>query len=162
VLVWAVSGRADFRSRKSVCEAVLDMSIHPLIWLSPSRVGEDLQHLLNRSIALARLIVTPLVDDLDSDGGTVTVAFAYRGANYEIDLSEKSAAALDEALAPYLANARRVRTNPATPRRAAAKSSVPAGAREVRAWAKNNGIEVSDRGRISADVMRRYQEAHGG
>ena len=138
------------------------MSIHPLTWLSPSRVGEDLQHLLNRSIALARLMVTPLIDDLDSDSATETVAFAYRGVDYEIDLSEKRAAALDEVLAPYLANARRVRGRPATPRRAAAKSSVPAGPREVRAWAKNKGIEVSDRGRISADVMRQYQAAHGG
>jgi hypothetical protein len=138
------------------------MSIHPLTWLRPSRVGEDLQHLLNRSVALARLIVKPLVDDLDSDGATETVAFAYRGVSYEIDLPEKSAAALDEALAPYLANAWRVRTKPATPRRAAAKSSVPAGPREVRAWARNKGIEVSNRGRISADVMRQYQAAHGG
>jgi hypothetical protein len=138
------------------------MSIHPLTWLSPSRVGEDLQHLLGRSIALARFILTPLVDDLDSDGAAETVAFAYRGVSYEIDLSEKNAAALDEVLAPYLANARRVRTKPATPRRPAAKSSASAGPREVRAWAKNHGIEVSDRGRISADVMRKYQETHGG
>jgi hypothetical protein len=138
------------------------MSIHPLTWLSPSRVGEDLQHLLNRSIAFARAIVTPLVDELDSDGATETVAFAYRGVHYEIDLSEKQATALREALIPYLANARRVPIKPTTPRRAAPKSSTPAGPREVRAWAKNNGIEVSDRGRISADVMRQYQAAHGG
>jgi hypothetical protein len=137
------------------------MSIHPLAWLSPSRVGEDLQHLRNRSATLARLLVTHLVEDIDSDSATETVAFSYRGADYEIDLSEKSAAALDEVLAPYLANARRVGTKPAAPRRAAAKSSVPAGPREVRAWAKNHGIEVSDRGRISADVMRQYQAAHG-
>ena len=138
------------------------MSIHPLTWLSPSRVGEDVQHLLNRSIALARLVMTHLVDDLDSDSATETVAFSYRGVNYEIDLSEKNAAALDEVLAPYLANARRVRTKPPAPRRPAAKSSVPAGPREVRAWAKSQGIGVSDRGRISADVMRQYQAAHSG
>jgi hypothetical protein len=70
-----------------------------------------------------------LVYDVDDDGATETVAFAYRGVNYEIDLSEKSAAALDEVLAPYLANARRVRSKPTTPRRPAAKSSVPAGPR---------------------------------
>ena len=138
------------------------MSIHPLTWLSPSRVGEDLQHLLGRSIVLARLVVTPLVDDLDSDGATETVAFGYRGVNYEIELSEKSAAALDEVLAPYLAHARRVRTKPPAPRRSTAKSSASAGPREVRAWAKSQGIAVSDRGRISADVMRQYQAAHSG
>jgi hypothetical protein len=138
------------------------MSIHPLTWLSPSRVGEDLQHLVNRSIALARPVMTHPVDDLDSDSATETVAFSYRGVNYEIDLSEKSATALDAALAPYLANARRVRTKPATPRRSTAQSSASADPREVRAWAKSYGIEVSDRGRISADVMRRYQAAHSG
>jgi hypothetical protein len=143
------------------------MSIHPLAWLSPSRIGGDVQDLVSRGATLARHLVPHLVDDIDGDSATETVPFSYRGADYEIDLSEKRAAALDEALAPYLANARRVRTKPATPRRPAprrpaAKSSVPAGPREVRAWAKNNGIEVSDRGRIGADVMRRYQEAHGG
>ena len=138
------------------------MSIHPLTWLRPSRVGEDLQHLLGRSIALARLIVTPLVDDLDSDGATETVAFGYRGVNYEIDLSEKSAAALDEVLAPYLASARRgpdQAPGPAAPQREAQRSRRPG---EVRAWARDQGIAVSDRGRISADVMRQYQETHGG
>jgi hypothetical protein len=133
-----------------------------MAWLSPSRIGEDLQHLLNRSATLARLLVPHLVDDVDGDGATEMVAFSYRGVDYEIDLSGKSAAALDEVLAPYLANARRVRTKPAAPRRPAAKSSVSAGPREVRAWAKNHGIEVSDRGRISADVTRQYLAAYGG
>jgi hypothetical protein len=138
------------------------MSIHPWAWLSPSRVGGDVQHLLNRSVALARLVVAQLVDDLDGDNATETVAFSYRGVSYEIDLSERNAAVLDEVLAPYLANARRVRRRPATTaRRPAAQSSVPAGPREVRAWAKQQGIAVSDRGRISADVTRRYQAAHG-
>jgi len=73
-----------------------------------------------------------------------------------------NAAALDEVLAPYLANARRIRTKAPAPRRPAAKPSAPAGPREVRAWAKHQGIAVSDRGRISADVMRQYQAAHGG
>jgi hypothetical protein len=138
------------------------MSTHPFAWLSPSRIGGDVQDLLNRGVTLARLVATHPGADIDGDNATETVAFSYRGAHYEIDLSEKHAAALDEALAPYLANARRVRTKPTTPRRSAAKASVPAGPREVRAWARNQGIEVSDRGRISADVMRRYHEAHGG
>jgi hypothetical protein len=138
------------------------MSIHPMAWFSPSRVGGDLQELLNRGVALARLVMTHPVDDVDGENATETVAFSYRGVDYEIDLSERNAAALDEVLAPYLANARRVRTKPTAPRRSAEKSSAPASPREVRAWAKNQGIEVSDRGRISADVMRTYQEAHRG
>jgi hypothetical protein len=138
------------------------MSTHPFAFLSPSRIGGDVQDLLNRGVTMARLMVTHLGADIDGDNATKTVAFSYRGADYEIELSERNAAALDEVLAPYLANARRVRSKPAAARRPAAKPSVPAGPREVRAWAKNQGIEVSDRGRISADVMRQYQEAHSG
>jgi hypothetical protein len=138
------------------------MSMHPWAWLSPSRVGGDVLHLLNRSVTLARLIVTQPAEDIDDDNATETVAFSYRGVNYEIDLSERNATVLDEVLAPYLANARRVRRKPTTARRPAAPANVPVGPREVRAWAKKQRIAVSDRGRISADVMRRYQAAHGG
>jgi hypothetical protein len=138
------------------------MSIHPFVWLSPSRLGGDVQDLVSRSITLARLVMTHLVDDIDGEHAAETVAFSYRGADYEIDLSAREAAALDEFLAPYLASARRVRSKPPPPRRRAAKSSASAGPREVRAWAKDQGIAVSDRGRISAAVMRQYQEAHGG
>ena len=75
------------------------MSIHPLAWLSPSRIGGDVQDLLSRSITLARLVMTHPVDDIDGEHATETVAFSYRGADYEIDLSARKAAALDEALA---------------------------------------------------------------
>jgi hypothetical protein len=104
------------------------MSIHPLAWLSPSRIGGDVQDLLSRTITLARLVMTHLVDDIDGEHATETVAFSYRGVSYETDLSEKKAAALDEVLAPYLANARRgpdQACGPAAPRREVQPSRGP-------------------------------------
>src|SRR3954452_864773 len=148
------------------------MTIYPLSWLSPTRIGVDVENLLNRSATLARVIMALLVDD--GDGATQTIPFAYRGVEYEIDLSEREVTALDAVLAPYVENARPVRAKRTRARRPTAKSSkpsnsiksskpsVPAGPSQVRAWAKTQGIAVADRGRVSADVMRQYRDAHGG
>jgi Lsr2 len=141
------------------------MNIYPLSWLSPTRIGFDVEHLLNRSVTLARVMLERLVDDADSAdgaGGTQTIPFAYRGTQYEIELSAKDVKALEAALAPYVANARPVTVKRTNPRRSPVKSSVPAGPSQVRAWAKTQGIAVADRGRVSADVMRQYRDAHGG
>jgi len=156
------------------------MTIYPLSWLSPTRIGVDVENLMNRSATLARVIMALLVDDGDGDGATQTIPFAYRGVEYEIDLSEREVTALDAVLAPYVENARPVRAKRTTARRPTAKSSkpnnsikssksskssksnVPADPSQVRAWAKTQGIAVADRGRVSADVMRQYRDAHGG
>jgi len=102
--------------------------------------------------------VTTLVDDLDhreieSDGQTIR--FAYQGIEYEIDLSEKNAKKLDKALAPFVAAARRVSNS-------GSRSKVltaPVNTKAVRKWAESNGIEVSDRGRISSHVLEQYRAA---
>ena len=138
------------------------MSIHPLSRFSPSRIGSDVEHFLNRSVTLARLIVTQPGHDVDGANATETVAFSYRGVDYEVDLAERDVDALDRLLAPYLANARRVMGKRTKARRPAAKATVSQDPKEVRAWAKAEGIEIADRGRVSADVLRRYRESHGG
>src|SRR3954447_6506013 len=137
------------------------MSIYRLSWLSPTRIGVDVEDLLNRSVTLARVMLGLLVDDGDGDDATQTIPFAYRGVEYEIDLSEREVTALDAALAPYVENARPVMAKRTKARRPTAKasksskpskSSVPADPSQVRAWAKTRGIAVADRGRVSADV----------
>lgn len=147
------------------------MTIYPLSWLSPTRIGVDVENLLSRSATLARVVMALLVDDEDGDEATQTIPFAYRGVEYEIDLSERQVTALDAMLAPYLENARPVMAKRTKARRPTAKasktnksskSSVPADPSQVRAWAKTQGIAVADRGRVSADVMRQYRDAHGG
>jgi len=107
---------------------------------------------------MAQRALIKLVDDLDhqeieADGQTVR--FAYQGIQYEIDLSDKNAKKLDKALAPFVAAARRVSAR--APRSKAIAATVDT--RAVRKWAESNGIEVSNRGRIPAQVLAQYRAA---
>lgn len=116
-------------------------------------------HLLREGLSVARRVIEELVDDLDGKDASETVRFSYRGRDYEIDLSKKNAAAFDKALAPYVDAARKVKST-----RPARRSKTTGGGpnpQDVRAWAASQGIEVSDRGRVSAEVIRQYQEAQG-
>ena len=85
------------------------------------------------------------------------------GSTYEIDLSKKNATALEKALAPYLQAARKAAGGPAlagSVRRSARARRTAGSAKpelsDVRAWAKGNGYEVSDRGRLAASVVEAY------
>jgi Lsr2 len=97
------------------------------------------------------------VDDIDGSDAEGTVRFGLGGVDYEIDLNKKHAAQFAKAIAPYLAAARKA-PSPRRPARAARGSRHDQS--EVRAWARGQGIQISDRGRIPADVLARYQAAH--
>ncbi|MET8149377.1 Lsr2 family protein [Actinoplanes sp. NPDC049668] len=114
--------------------------------------------------------VTRIVDDLDGtelkdgDGGG-TVTFSIRGQYYEIDLSKKNQDALDKALEKYTNKATKV----AAPVRGGGVAKKvtkvsPAGDKDqrlaIREWANANGHKVSDRGRISQDILDAYEAAH--
>lgn len=115
---------------------------------------------------MARRIVHQLVDDLDGSvleiGEGETVLFSLDGIAYEIDLTEENAAALRDALAPYIGAARSVSTRSSAgngggrPRRRTGQQDYTA----IRAWAKENGHSVSERGRIPASVLEAYEAAH--
>ena len=109
---------------------------------------------------MATKVTVVLEDDLDGGPAVETVRFAVGGADYEIDLNKKNAAAFRKKLAPFIEHARRAGRGP---RRRVGR---PAGGRErgaaIRAWANEQGIPVSDRGRIPADVVARYDAATGG
>ena len=110
---------------------------------------------------MAQRVHVVLVDDIDGSDATETVAFGLDGSTYEIDLNEKNAAALREALAPYVGHARRSGgTRKAGGRRAAAPAATGPTAAEVREWARENGWDVPDRGRVSAEVRSAYDAAH--
>jgi hypothetical protein len=97
------------------------------------------------------------VDDIDGSEAVGTVRFGLGGSEYEIDLSQEHADQLAAAVGPYLAAARKV----ASARRPAAKARPPRHDQsEVRAWAREQGLAVSDRGRIPADVLAKYESAH--
>jgi hypothetical protein len=97
------------------------------------------------------------VDDIDGSEAEGTVRFGLGGTDYEIDLNKKHTAQFAKAIAPYLAAARKA---PSSRRPARAARASRHDQSEVRAWARGQGIQISDRGRIPADVLARYQAAH--
>jgi hypothetical protein len=108
-----------------------------------------------------------LTDDLDGSEAAETVTFAVDGVTYEIDLSGEHATQLRESVALYVDNGRKLSGRRApVGKRAASKtaSGKPAEDRpdtqQVREWAKEHGIEVSERGRLSNDLIVRFQEAN--
>ncbi len=111
---------------------------------------------------MAQKIQTLFIDDIDGTQAEGTVRFGLDGAEYEIDLNADHAQALRNALAPYARAGRRVAGSARRPGRAGRKA--PAGgldATEVREWAKGQGIEVKDRGRVPADLIARFRAATG-
>ncbi len=108
---------------------------------------------------MAQKVNIVLIDDIDGDSAAETVSFGLDGTNYEIDLSDKNAAALREALAHYVGHARKVGSAGRRGRRSSVTSLGPS-SREIRDWARSNGYEVSDRGRVSAEVRKAFDAAH--
>lgn len=107
---------------------------------------------------MAQKVNIVLVDDLDGSEATETVSFGLDGTTYEIDLNDTNAGALREALSGYIGHARKVGAAPRRGRRAAAANGPSA--REIRDWARSNGFDVPDRGRVSAEVRSAYDKAH--
>lgn len=108
---------------------------------------------------MARKTVVTLEDDLDGGPADETLRFGIDGTDFEIDLSAKNAARFRRQLAPFIEHARRAGRGPRRPRRTAASRRR---SRDIRAWAKEHGIELSERGRIPASVVSRYEAAAEG
>jgi Lsr2 len=106
---------------------------------------------------MAQKVHITLEDDLDGGDANETVAFGLDGRSYEIDLNNKNAKALRDALATYVAAARRAGGRTAGVRRRGVAGS---NAREIREWARSNGHQVPDRGRIPSGVREAYEAAH--
>ncbi len=108
---------------------------------------------------MAQRVQILLVCDLHGDDtpGTETVSFALEGASYEIDVCDEHGAKLREAFAPFVAAARRPGRSGGG-RRGRRGRGTPGGfdPSAVRSWAKANGVTVSERGRISAEVLEQY------
>jgi len=113
---------------------------------------------------MARRIVHQLVDDINGTvlgiGEGETVHFSLNNTAYEIDLTTENADAFRAALEPYIAGARRAGTpqpRNGSPRKRSAASPQTAA---IRAWAQENGHQVSERGRIPAAIIEAYRAAH--
>lgn len=118
---------------------------------------------------MAKKVTVTLIDDVDQESvADESVEFGLDGVTYEIDLCEDNAAALREQLDYWIQHARKVGGR----KRGKAAPSVPAGRKAPRAgadreqtavireWARNNDLPVSARGRIAADIVEAYNNAH--
>jgi len=112
---------------------------------------------------VAQKIQTLFIDDIDGGEAEGTVRFGLDGTDYEIDLNAKHTEDLRKALANYVAHARKAG---GAARRGAARRGAARGSRRastvdtvaVRAWAREQGIGIKNRGRVPADVVAKYQE----
>lgn len=114
---------------------------------------------------MAQRVRIELTDDLlgDDTPAAETVTFGLDGVNYEIDLTTENASRLRDELAPWIAAGRRL----AGQRRQAGRSASArrsrggaGSANDIRVWARAQGMEVSDRGRVRDDVRAAYEAAH--
>ena len=108
---------------------------------------------------MASIVSVVVSDDIDGSPHAETVTFGIDGVNYEIDLAEHNRAKLIKDFAPYVGAARKI--NQRGPRKGGARQpDTRVDRAAVRAWAKEHGLNVSERGRISAEIMRRYEAEH--
>ena len=119
---------------------------------------------------MAQKTLVQLVDDIDGSEAEETVPFGLDGTSFEIDLSGKHATALREELAPYIVAARKAGGSGGNGRRgggrrASGGASSPSGSdrqrtQAIREWAREQGMEVNDRGRVPSRVVEAYEAAH--
>ncbi|HEV2639182.1 MAG TPA: Lsr2 family protein [Actinocrinis sp.] len=115
---------------------------------------------------MAQHVQTVLVDDIDGSEAQETVKFSLDGTEFEIDLTEAHAAELRDALAKFVDAGRKLgkSSQAVTAKRTGRKSAAPNNApdpAEVREWAKAQGIEVSNRGRVANELVLKFQSAKG-
>jgi hypothetical protein len=107
---------------------------------------------------MAQKVTVSLQDDLDGGPAAETVRFALAGSEFEIDLSERNARKFRQQITPFLEHARRAGkiggTRPAS-RGAASRARTS----RIRAWARDHGMTINDRGRIPANVIEQYEAA---
>ncbi|WGW10990.1 Lsr2 family protein [Saxibacter everestensis] len=111
---------------------------------------------------MAQKVQVILIDDVDGGEATETVRFALDRSSYEIDLSSKHAKELRDSLRQWVSSARRVSADkPVGRRRGAATTTARKETAEIRDWARSNGYEVGDRGRIPTEVVDAFRAAKG-
>src|SRR3954463_743513 len=109
---------------------------------------------------MAQKVQVLLVDDIDGGTADETVTFGLDGVSYEIDLTAGHASELRDALAQWVGHARKVGGRTASKGAPRARRSSSSDAQAIREWAKEHGHQVSERGRISAEVKAAYDASH--
>jgi len=112
---------------------------------------------------VAKKTTVEVFDDLDGSKDATTVKFSLDGKQYEIDLNGKNEKQLRAALEKYVAAATPVRASAVVPGRAKGSGApVRRDTKHIREWLRDQGVEISDRGRIPTEQMQRYEAAHAG
>jgi Lsr2 len=117
-----------------------------------------IKSLPEKGSSAASKVVTLLTDDLDGSEAEETISFSLEGFSYEIDLSKAHAEDLRDALDPYVKAGRR--TGRDGRRRGRGSATDGDQTKAIRDWAKSQKMEVSDRGRVSAEIREAYSKAH--
>jgi hypothetical protein len=109
---------------------------------------------------MAQRFVVRLTDDLSGaeipSGKGETVTFSLDGTSYKIDLTAKNASVLRKAVRPYIEAGRLIKGSPRRP----VRTKVAADARTVKEWARANGYQVRDRGRLPRAVLAAFDAAN--
>jgi hypothetical protein len=112
---------------------------------------------------MAQKTVVTVVCDLPHDGeieGSETVSFAFDGSSYEIDVCDSHAKELHDTFTGYAEHSRRVSAGAARRGRKSRTGPVRERSSEIRAWARQRGHKVSERGRIPASIVSEYEASH--
>jgi hypothetical protein len=109
---------------------------------------------------MAQKVQVILVDDLDGGKADETVSFSIDGVAYELDLSKKNAAKFRDSFAQYVGSARKSSRRGGRGR-GQARGGRGSNTAAIRQWARDQGMKVSDRGRVPADILAKYDSAHG-
>ena len=114
---------------------------------------------------MAQKIQTLFIDDIDGGAAEGTVRFALDGTEYEVDLNAKHTEELRSALGKYVSHARKVGGSARRAGRTAGRAGRGPGSSlnttEIRNWAREQGYDIKDRGRVPADLVAKYQAATG-
>jgi hypothetical protein len=107
---------------------------------------------------MVQQIQTLFIDDIDGGPAEGTVRFGLDGTDYEIDLSTAHNEELHKVLSGYVTHARKTA---GTARRGprGRRAADPLDTRRVREWARAEGIDIKERGRVPAEVIERYKAA---
>jgi hypothetical protein len=117
-------------------------------------------HFQQKGTAVASRTIIEVTDDLDGSKADETLHFSLEGTEFEIDLSKVHADGLRAALDPYMRAGRKTGGRRDGRRRSQGVSADKDQIKAIRDWAKGQGLKVSDRGRVSADVREAYDKAH--
>ena len=102
---------------------------------------------------MAQRVQVILEDDLDGGKADETVNFGLDGVEYVIDLKRGNATKLRKALELYVGSGRKVKASKSS-RRTPVEDTA-----KIRKWGRENGYEVSERGRVPAELVQAYRAA---